>query len=475
MSIKGGRILINAQYKKDFHGHYLIISNEKENLSYGLKMLLNNEIKGLLKLELHIIDDTNQYYYDITSKLSFSHAFDKSLLNYEQIKKIVKGIIDVIEFGKEYLLPENDFVLDPDYLYVDLSSYDVSLCHLNGYQKDIIEQLSSTIEYLMNKVDYNDEESVLFIYGLYKISQEECCTFDKLINFIHKKNYNEEKIKNDQLRNELIIENKDVNNNNIPLMQERLQSEEEVLIYSKKTIVIAILSVLVFIGIFLIGYSMGLFHNHLEDKIDFIKLFGCILILSTIESYFLSQLFHKKNKITKLNNKIEYISNVIEIDTIREKEKYLENMEENDKIDVNIEEYKLKDINNYFNILGQVEDRTVLLDDYDFEKTTLLVNEETIYKLTSITPTEYKDIELIEFPFFIGKLDNEVTGSIKCNVISRFHAKIDQKGKEFYITDLNSTNGTFLNDDRLNGNETKELHINDEIKFANISYRFEII
>lgn len=564
--------MINAQYKKDLHGYYLIMPNEKEDLNYSHKMLINNEIKGLLKFELHIVDNMNQYYYDITSMQSLSHTFERGLLKYDQIKKIMKDILNAIKSGKEYLLSENDYVLDPDYIYIKLPSYDVSCCYLVGYKKDILEQLSNTIEYLMNKVDYNDEQGVLFIYGLYKISREEFCTFDKLIDFIdsklckevkdnkakisreynveindalegevlinkHKEELNESNENNDKFMD--ILKNKNSNKNkgknrdkskyknkyeqeeqiqikgqnkknittfNIPFMQEKLQSEEEVLIYSNKTIATVVSSILVFLGLILIGFKLGLYENKLNERVDITKLFGFILVLGTIESYLLSKLLLKKNRVTKMKDKIEYINNIIEIESNPEKGKYLDRLEFNNKNKIDYNNKKIdysdnkkidyndnkKDSKNKYNAdtnqskskqeeifidfeaMGQTENKTSLLDDYDIEKTALLMEDDPNYKLSSMNSTEYKDIELIEFPFFVGKLNNQVDGTIMCNVISRFHAKIDQKGEEFFITDLNSTNGTFINTERLKANETKVLHLNDEVKFANISFRFEM-
>ncbi len=84
----------------------------------------------------------------------------------------------------------------------------------------------------------------------------------------------------------------------------------------------------------------------------------------------------------------------------------------------------------------------------------------------------YKDILISSSPFFIGKLKKTVDYCLEKEGISRFHAKITKEGEQYYLTDLNSTNGTFINDEALLTYQKKELIAGDKITFANIEYNF---
>ena len=57
--------------------------------------------------------------------------------------------------------------------------------------------------------------------------------------------------------------------------------------------------------------------------------------------------------------------------------------------------------------------------------------------------------------------------------VSRLHAKLEREGTEYYITDLNSTNGTKINGSLLEANERKQIQIGDELDFAGILFRFQ--
>ena len=58
------------------------------------------------------------------------------------------------------------------------------------------------------------------------------------------------------------------------------------------------------------------------------------------------------------------------------------------------------------------------------------------------------------------------------DTVSNLHARIDREGDTYYIEDLNSTNGTFVNDEPLAYKERRKLESNDSIRFADIRYRF---
>lgn len=58
------------------------------------------------------------------------------------------------------------------------------------------------------------------------------------------------------------------------------------------------------------------------------------------------------------------------------------------------------------------------------------------------------------------------------DTISQLHARIDRDGDTFYIEDLNSTNGTFVNEEPLVYKERRQLKMNDIVRLADVRYRF---
>lgn len=84
---------------------------------------------------------------------------------------------------------------------------------------------------------------------------------------------------------------------------------------------------------------------------------------------------------------------------------------------------------------------------------------------------DYPDFELEQGTSILGK-NPRVKLHINRETISQFHAKFDYADKNYYIEDMNSTNGTFLNEELLNYKEKKQLFQGDVIRFADVKYRF---
>jgi hypothetical protein len=93
-------------------------------------------------------------------------------------------------------------------------------------------------------------------------------------------------------------------------------------------------------------------------------------------------------------------------------------------------------------------------------------------QLISEHPEKADTITLVECPFYIGTVKNQMNYSLSCPVISRYHAKIEKVNGIYYISDLNSTNGTFVNGRRLKAEEPNVLIAGDKVAFANICFIF---
>ena len=86
---------------------------------------------------------------------------------------------------------------------------------------------------------------------------------------------------------------------------------------------------------------------------------------------------------------------------------------------------------------------------------------------------EDKLIASIEKPMItIGKKKEDADVVLEDPSISRMHARISREGKEYYLEDLNSTNGTFKNGLRLQPYEKRRLESGDELKCGRVTLIF---
>lgn len=104
--------MLQPIYKRDLNHNYLILQGNETEETYEIKMVLENEMEGLLKTEARFVNGRVDYYYEISSKQPMSRLFSKAEISYEQLKQLLLGINQLMSKAKEYLLPFEHFVLN---------------------------------------------------------------------------------------------------------------------------------------------------------------------------------------------------------------------------------------------------------------------------------------------------------------------------------------------------------------------------
>lgn len=507
---------MEVEYRKDLHHNYMIITEEDATRTerYCIKVLEQQQLEGVLPLEQRLMNGRHLFYYDITGMQSMHYFLDKSKLSHDKVRRIMEGVLHTLDIAYEYLLPCEDFILKPDFIYLDVTGLTPSLCFLSGYQHEIKEQMNQLLEYLMNKVDYSDKEAVLLVYQLYAASREESFTTMHLYQVLNRELGSS---LSDSKKAESVKEAESmsgsqksgfapVNENRIlekiPIMLEKAEREEEKECYPVSTYLLSALCAASGVLLLILGLTSGILYDTYREHIDYSKLVALLLIILCLEGYLFRKLWDRKNKRSKIVTKCEYIDPRSESDysgasdygrkpiltaklkeesvpktkytvepepkyTAEPKPKYATESElkyaaePEQKSKIQAEERKEEEEDDY--------NPTCLLSEID-QKT-----EAIRLCLRPVTDTDYKLILLNEYPFFIGKLRTNVDYCLDRKVISRYHAKITKEEERYYITDLNSTNGTYVNGQMLQTYEKREIIPGDEIAFANIAYVFENI
>lgn len=114
----------------------------------------------------------------------------------------------------------------------------------------------------------------------------------------------------------------------------------------------------------------------------------------------------------------------------------------------------------------------VIDPDYELEEKTVLLSEAApIGRLVYDGNSNEDDFLINKDIFRIGTSKNN-DAILKARTVSGSHAKITKEGNDFYITDSNSTNGSFLNSLPLAYRKPYKLKPMDVIRFATESYIF---
>ena len=85
-----------------------------------------------------------------------------------------------------------------------------------------------------------------------------------------------------------------------------------------------------------------------------------------------------------------------------------------------------------------------------------------------------KSFKISKFPTVLGNFREVSDIFLNSRLVSRMHASIRKDNDGFVVEDLNSSNGTYVNEERLMINERRNLNNGDILKIATVSFEVEI-
>lgn len=144
-----------------------------DTASYQVRMLVGNAVPSLLTCRVQGIDGKFMVYYDITSRQPVSTLYEQRKFGIEDLRMIFGGFIQVMEEMSEYLLNPGELVIRPEYIYMDIEKKELFFCYLPGFQQDVREQFQALTEYVLPKLDHEDGKAVMLGYGVYRRALED--------------------------------------------------------------------------------------------------------------------------------------------------------------------------------------------------------------------------------------------------------------------------------------------------------------
>lgn len=496
---KGVRVKEEIQFKRNLSHNYLIIKGIEKEEDFQLKMLLHNQIEGLLEIQKQIIDGEVHYYYEISSKQPMTRFFEKIDIDKDQLVSILWEINDVMERMKEYMMDGTYLIFDPNYLYFDVETMKIGLIFYPDYDKTLKESFCELVEYVLEKINHNEEKGVFIAYQLYKITRKPNFTWFQILSILEQGNRgNQEDInKENDNKREMIIQEKESesnkNNNQNHIEEEDTPHIKNHVIEAKhihtksKSALQEMLHKYKIMGLGFLFIIMGIITLVLElfafeTGIIIIGLGTMVLTYSVIQPILIKRRFtneedikleetyplpNHKNEWDYHNNRTNQIKNDNKRNQIQEnnrleKQNQIESInrkspysyeEEQEKENIEIKEFFPKQNNSHGN-------------------TTLLGTEMNTEERKIRYKIKGKEVEysLENLPVTIGKMKELVDITLNDKEVSRIHARFIEKNNQVYLEDLNSTNGTYKNGISLETNERVLVEKEDEIVIGKNSF-----
>lgn len=448
---------MKPEFKRDLNNNYMILSNESiyNSDDYRVRMLISNKIPFILKCNVRKFDQATKYYYEITSKHPISRIFEKKKIKKEELNNLITSFLKVLESGIEYLLNPNDFILEPEYIYMNIETNQIYFCYMPGFEKDISQSFHILTSYILERIDHEDKYTVATAYELYRQTMNDNYSLRNILSSIAKEESKVEYSKPEEIEPEIETINQDKKEveNTLELKSKSIKKLPK----SKKTLFmlggLVIVSALTLLIYFL--YRNRLVLKSIEISKDIlIKSGGILLIVIVIVIYSI----YKNAQLKKEEESDSLI--VVE-----------DNKEFTPKLEKEKKENYIEPVTMIHQVELQNESRKQDLE-ASYYGNTVLLNYRVSNKRLISTKETFQSFDLKDKTFLIGKMQEHVDGVVLDERISRIHAEIKKIDSNYFLTDLNSTNGTFHNGRRLEANETVEIHPEDMIRFATVEYVF---
>lgn len=408
------------EFVREMNKNYLKVIPEVENsgTDYMMKMLENNTIDGLLSMHSVNVNNKVCYLYDISGRIPLEEMYLKKEFSAVDIGYFAGFVREIIAAANRYMLDLDGIVFDIKYIFCAVSENAWSLVYNSGMAGDARSGLKRVFEFILSRLDHRDRNAVILGYGLYKrVCQEEISiadVFDNIEQLVEAEEGEKETSGNIRpLEYELKERiNKDV----LPeYIAEEQETEKKIISYKAAAAVMAVVAAMVLTAAVMAGVVAAVITFALSAAAVFL-------------------LYRRRQYKAAIRTKETAVPCTMSLPVIA--------------------------------AAGSREAGR--------EEPTMLISSGGMTYLRRIgrKGESAEEFVLDDSPLSIGS-GAQADILIKDKGISRFHARISREGEMIFIKDMNSTNGTWVNDRRLTVYELCPVRNGDVIRLA--ESRFELI
>ena len=487
---------MKAEYKRDLQNNYLILemNQEREEDGYGLRMAEQNEIQGLLEFHSSKRDGKRYLHYEITSRQPLESVYERKSMGYQDILNLLTDIRDVMEAMQRYLLEPGQLIFAPEYIFVGADRR-AAFCYFP--EKTEETGIQALAEFILKKLAHEDTQAVTLGYQFYQKVCEENFSFGQvwkeliIAADVHRewqegqrtqeKNQDGndgreglaedgelwnadveikrslERKQNVGMRRSLEYKTNEGKNQKLEYKQDQALEEYadwdvdydpeqyEVIHKERKKkksgkkldwLFNRVHPLVLFSGLFFLAVIEVLFYFQVIQLTEAGGMFFLMISVELLVNRFWKSRKEKKN-------------------TYRDYEGY---PEENPQYEALREEmYQEEDAE-----IGETCCLTSVL-----ERTGIRL----IHIAGETGEGLYPDICLEKEVLYVGKRKGESDIILNSPTVSRMHARLEGKDGRYFVKDLNSRNGTYCNEERLQPQEQREIAVGDRVAFALIEYR----
>lgn len=425
-------------FERTLSGSYMKIKAENV-AAFDEQMLQKQKLSGLLPMKKCYVDGGVWYWYDISGKQSLDTFCRIKPLGEAFLKQILCSVCAQMEILEQHLIYTSCLQLEPELIYIVNHTQEIVFTALPGAEGEVAQGFCALMEYLLTKIDHKDAQAVRLAYEIYERTLQEGYRIKDIRDAIFA--VSEPQSHNTYMKESepqtMTPDSYTINSGESGMMLRELLNKTE---------------------------KQWMLTNETEKRCEPTsetrkqrneikkqwkpangikeETMGGKPAAQSVTTSKCKQIFSKMLKIwDEWKQKMK---------ADQPKEDWLVVRPEDD-----VEEAAS------VNMHAQIHP-TICLTDYREHPEGLLLYEGYEH---------FDNIRLGEKTVQVGQSE-ESDIKIAKDTISRIHARIEYREEEYYLEDLNSTNGTFVNDEPLSYKQETRLKTNDIVRFADVKYRF---
>lgn len=402
------------EFVREMDKNYLKIVNDTGCSDYCMKMLENNDIEGFLPTRSVAVNNQLSYLYDISGNIPLEEKYSGKELSAEDIVRIAGQIREIIEVSESYMLNIDGVLFDIRYIFCGINDMSWNFVYNSSAASDARDGIKRVLEFILGKLDHKDGNAVILGYGLYKRVCHGEIPITRIFDNIE----------------ELTEDKKDVeyelNRRQYPsvMPESIIQEEEKTSPDYKKYIIpgVAVGVAAVILAAVLSGAAMAI-----------VVFLICMAVLAAFLIFKMRGQFWER--IVRREVDMPYEADTPQLSVSRQ------------------------------NVMAGVTSNIV-------DNATVLMSMENTSLRRIVKDGPRDEYMLTQGNVSIGS-GASADILIKDSGISRLHARLTKEGEMYFIKDMNSTNGTWVNEHRLSVYEMCPVKNGDIIRLA--QSRFELI
>lgn len=486
------------QYETEANASFLVAVFEKDSdlIQYQIRMQQNNKIANLLSVRKYQLDGKTRLCYNVTSKVSLAQMTEREKISKDNMLLLISTLMETCEELPEYQLPVGGLLLDEEHIYLNSGTFEPSFIYLPICSEDSLENVRQFVKKMVmdSRISSTNDGFVQQILDLFN---ERDLTVEKIRHWVEEKKGGsrqkekvkleeplappafvlpkpiDEKIPVAQAEEEKIVhapqpkaaklgKKKDVKKKNENKEDSRGKEKNK---STKERTTFTIVQAVIVLAL-AVAVKMGVYVAE-NGTINISYIAGSLIAVAGLDFVLYRELFvNKKSKEKTTTPKKKSKMN---------EEKRAENKAKALKEDVS--EEKLMPAEPPAYEYAPIHMPAKIYSDDPMEGTVLLSDEQEF----SEGYLEYYEnglatrIHLLEGTTRVGSLAQIVDHVLMSNRVSKLHAEFIRKGNQYFVRDINSTNGTYLNGskERIACNQDFELHNGDKVRVANIEMIFK--